>query len=141
MDDDGNTPLLLAVSLGKHRVITALLKAGADTSVRDENGMPLMHVAAMNGAFKAIQILITAGLDPRSQHEGLSPLHRAVMHGHTDTVKSLLNAEVPVDEETAEGLKPIELVGNSKGGLAMKEVLQKFARSASGSTGKAKPEL
>ena len=56
--------------------------------------------------------------------DGLTPLHRAVQAGHTDTIKALLNAEVPVDEPTADGRKPIELAPD----LKTKEVLGKFSR-------------
>jgi ankyrin repeat protein len=93
-------------------------------------------------------MLITHGMDLREKHtDGLAPLHRAVMGGHTDTVKAILNAEVPMDDPTAEGKTPMDLAEDlsmstpvaEKSGrrtpgikspqLAMKEVLQKFSRT------------
>ena len=45
--------------------------------------------------------------------------------GHIDTVKALLNAEVPADLKTADGRAPVDLAPT----LAMKEVLKKFGRA------------
>ena len=70
--------------------------------------------------------MITHGLNPRERHEdGMVPLHRAVANGYTDTVKSLLNAEVPHDELTSDGRSPMDLAPD----LATKEVLIKFSRA------------
>ena len=48
-DAEGMTPLLVAVTGGKHKVIKALLKAGADASVADPAGYTIMHIAADRG--------------------------------------------------------------------------------------------
>ena len=45
--------------------------------------------------------------------------------GHTDTIKSLFNAEVPANERTADGRGLMELAPD----LATKEVLAKFSRA------------
>lgn len=133
-DAEGLTPLMVAVAGGKHKVIKALLKAGADTTTTNAAGLPVMHVAAENGHERVIQVLITHGLDANAMHaeDGLTPFHRAVAKGHTDTVKSLLNAEVPADQPTADGRLPMDLApekGPEKGAIAMKEVLKKFSRA------------
>ena len=123
---NGMTPLMTAVTNGKHKVVKPLLKAGADATIANAEGYTVMHVAAEKGQYRVIQVLITHGLDPRDRHEdGLVPLHRAVAKGHTDTVKSLLNAEVPVDEPTSDGRTPMDLAPD----LATKEVLGKFSRA------------
>eukprot|EP00908_Phaeocystis_cordata_P016642 Transcript_27924.p1 GENE.Transcript_27924~~Transcript_27924.p1 ORF type:complete len:179 (-),score=42.37 Transcript_27924:68-604(-) len=124
--ETGMTPLMTAVTKGKHKVIKGLLKGGADPSVANADGYTVMHVAAEEGHERVLQVLITHGLDANERHEdGLTPLHRAVAKGHTDTVKSLLNAEVPVDQLTGDGRTPMDLAPD----LATKEVLGKFSRS------------
>ena len=86
-------------------------------------------VAAALGHARVIQVLLPAGIDPNVVHEadGLSPLHRAVLGGHTDATKTFLNAEVPADLPTADGKLPADLTDN----LAIKEILKKFARPKS----------
>lgn len=126
-DAEGATPLMIAVSGGKHKVIKALLKAGADTTTTNAAGFTVMHEAAEKGHERVIQVLITHGLDANEMNaeDGLTPFHRAVMGGHTDTVKSLLNAEVPADQPTADGRLPMDLAPDG----ATKEVLKKFSRT------------
>ena len=64
--------------------------------------------------------------------DGLRPLHRAVLSGNTDAVKTLLNAEVPSDTPTADGRTPMDLANEldipPKEKMAIIEVLKKFAR-------------
>ena len=126
-DAEGATPLMVAVTGGKHKVIKALLKSGADTATKNAAGLSVMHAAAEKGHERVIQVLITHGLDANEVHaeDGLTPFHRAVMGGHTDTVKSLLNAEVPADQPTADGRLPMDLAPDK----ATKEVLKKFSRA------------
>ena len=93
--DDGDTPLMLAVRLDKYKALKALIKAKADVGVHDAAGYTCMHVAADVGAARSIQVLLTAGVDANPRHDdGLHPIHRATINGHTDALKSLLNAEV-----------------------------------------------
>ena len=55
-------------------------------------------------------MLVTNGANLRELHaDGFSPLHRAVMKGHTDTVKAILNAEVPVEDPTGDGKTAMDL--------------------------------
>ena len=79
-----------------------------------------------------LQVLLPAGLDPNSPHEadGLRPMHRAVLSGSTDAVKTLLNAEVPADQPTADGRTLSELAEElpTAQRMATLEVLKKFAR-------------
>jgi len=148
---DGHTPLMYATINGKHRAFKALLTKGqADTSIANADGYTVMHVAAEKGNMKIIQNLITSGVSAKDVHaDGLAPLHRAVLGGHTDAVKALLNAEVPVDMATADGKTAMDLAetldmatpvtasgrrtpGVKSPRLAMKEVLQKFTRPEKG---------
>ena len=62
----------------------------------------------------------------------MRPIHRAVLSGNTDAVKTLLNAEVPADQPTADGKTPLELAAGldvpASQKMAIEEVLKKFAR-------------
>jgi ankyrin repeat protein len=96
VDAAGMTPLMTAVSGGKHKVIKALLKAEPTAAaIANAEGYSVMHVAADLGRDRVLQNLITHGLNPRDRHaDGLTPMHRAVINGHTDAIKSLFNAEL-----------------------------------------------
>jgi ankyrin repeat protein len=134
--EDGDTALLFAARLGKYKAVKALLKGKADTAAVDASGLTVMHVAAAAGEARVLQALLPAGLDANALHEadGLRPLHRAVLSGNTDAVKTLLNAEVPADQLTADGKSPLELADGlpSAQKMAVAEVLKKFARAPQG---------
>ena len=127
LGEDGDSPLMFAVRGGKHKAAKALIKAKADLSFVDANGMNMMHVAADRGDDKTLLVLLTAGLDPNTRQEadGLHPIHRAVLKGHTDAIKVLLNAEVSAMQPTADGRLPMDLAADK----ATQEVLKKFGRA------------
>jgi len=139
--EDGDTPLLMAVRGGKYKAIKSLIKGGADLSSADASGMTAMHIAAAAGEARVMQVLLPAGVDPNSLHEadGLKPIHRAVLSGDTDSVKTLLNADVPADEPTADGRTPMDFTADlddvskvkrtASPKAAMVDVLKKFARA------------
>ena len=133
LKDEGEPPLLLAVRLGKHKALKALFKnPKLDVDIADKDGLPVFHVAAASGSLKVVtEMLTTKKFDPLHVHEdGLAPLHRAVLSGSTDVVKALLNADVPVDQPTAETPEirvPMDMATDG----AMREVLKKFARTKS----------
>ena len=108
---DGDTPLLYAVRNGKHKAVKALITGKADTNVADEKGLTVMHLAAAGGFDRVMQILLPAKVEPNSLHEpdGMRPIHRAVLSGNTDAVKTLINAEVSAEQPTADGKTPLEL--------------------------------
>merc|ERR1711871_1230098 len=117
---------------GKYKAVKALINKKADIQAVDASGLNAMHVAATVGSDRVLQVLGPTGLDPNSVHEadGLRPIHRAVLSGSTDAVKTLLNAEVPADQPTADGRTPMQLAASLETAkkLAMEEVLRKFAR-------------
>ena len=66
VDAAGMTPLMTAVTGGKHKVVKALLKAEPTAAaIANAEGYSVMHVAADLGRDRVLQILITHGRDPR----------------------------------------------------------------------------
>ena len=66
VDAAGRTPLMTAVTGGKHKVVKALLKAEPKAAaIANAEGYSVMHVAADLGRDRVLQILITHGRDPR----------------------------------------------------------------------------
>ena len=63
-----------------------------DVTVLNAEGYSLLHVAAEKGIERIVQTLITHGVALSERHaDGYTPLRRAVLGSHTDTVKALLN--------------------------------------------------
>ena len=84
------TPLIMAV--GRGRVVKLLLDYGADPAAVDVRGITALMKAAMNGRGEVAALLLSISninLEARCGL-GMTALHRAVVGGHLNLVKMLL---------------------------------------------------
>ncbi|KAJ1416343.1 hypothetical protein B484DRAFT_156085 [Ochromonadaceae sp. CCMP2298] len=93
------TVTVTARTLGGHtEAVGSLLRAGADTSIGEENHYTPLHGAGFQGRAPALKLLLAHGLNPLDMHQdGFLPLHRAcwgMEKKHTDTVRVFLKAGV-----------------------------------------------
>jgi len=58
------TPLIRASQEGHAEAVKLLLKLGANTHIRDADGMQALHLAAQSGSVECFRALIEAGSDP-----------------------------------------------------------------------------
>mmetsp|Transcript_171 Transcript_171/g.342 ORF Transcript_171/g.342 Transcript_171/m.342 type:complete len:206 (+) Transcript_171:154-771(+) len=96
--EGGQTPLMRSVLGGHTEAVGSLLRAGADTSIGEENHYTPLHGAGFQGRAPALKLLLAHGLNPLDMHQdGFLPLHRAcwgMEKKHTDTVRVFLKAGV-----------------------------------------------
>lgn len=87
-DDQGRTPLLLAVMNEQIEVIPILLHLGASPAMQDINLKNSLHHAAENGNMEAAKLLIEVA--KRSLHDvdenNSSPLHYAARYGNANVI-------------------------------------------------------
>eukprot|EP00747_Dinoflagellata_sp_TGD_P167941 gnl/TRDRNA2_/TRDRNA2_193286_c0_seq1.p1 gnl/TRDRNA2_/TRDRNA2_193286_c0~~gnl/TRDRNA2_/TRDRNA2_193286_c0_seq1.p1 ORF type:complete len:351 (-),score=73.47 gnl/TRDRNA2_/TRDRNA2_193286_c0_seq1:89-1030(-) len=96
-DDDGNTPLLFAVTMGYASVVEALLAGGADASPADAKGNTPLHYAAATGRAPVIAALLDAGANPSiGNGKGKTPV---------DVVLQDINNPVANDKELMDRLR------------------------------------
>lgn len=93
---DSSDALIRAVRQGDTEKARALLEAGADPNLQDENGwLPLWH-AVVCGSLPMVDLLIDAGADiTLCQRNGHSALRMATAYGHSDIAHRLWNAAKP----------------------------------------------
>src|SRR5262245_24418354 len=115
------TPLHIAVFLGRLNVVDLLLAHGADVRARGNCGQTAMHLASFPQGFpEIINILLTHGADINArQNNRATPLHLAAM-GHNIEVVSLLlikGADVRLADST--GATPLHYAAQSGHGEAV----------------------
>ena len=114
---DGQTALfmsLLAPTDGKEaddRCAIALLKAGADSSLRHESGAMPIHLAAASNYVGALEEILTRrpqDVDAKT-NTGITPLMQAATEGHAKAVKLLLKFGAEPTLEDNDGLTAKEI--------------------------------
>ena len=86
--------LFEAVEKGDVEELKKLIAKGADVDAKNQEGWPLLVLAAKEGHADIVRILIKnrAQINVRDDEWGLTPLHIAAHQGHVDVVKVLIDA-------------------------------------------------
>ncbi len=116
----GDTPLSLAASLGRIKMLKYLISKGADVNVPMSNGMTPLMLAASEGRRPELQALLTprARVDAKDQG-GNTALILAARNGHAEAVKMLLAAHAFVNAQNARGRTALmEAAGKGHSGTA-----------------------
>jgi hypothetical protein len=116
MDGRWNTPLLIACSTGSARVVSELVKAGANVN-RHAGGNTPLTTACKNGYARVVAELLKGGANVNLQNrEGDSPLKTAFKGRHESIVNELVKAGADVNIFDSRGQIPLIIA--SKGGHA-----------------------
>ena len=131
-DEQGRTPLHVAVGGRDAGWVRALLAAGADHRMLTKAGYTVLMVAAENGTAEIVESLIAHGVDAgaRVAYHGMqSPLALAARsyRGSKPRARALIEAGAAVDEATARGQTPL-MAAASVGNLDTIELLSMPAR-------------
>lgn len=116
---DGESPLLMAVYLGRTEIVELLVSRGADPFGQHHHDpmttgiwQTLLHVAAANGHGKIVDLLLEGdkydkALINRIDNNRNTALHLAAAGGHVEIVKTLLAHGFNPDLTGANGKKPV----------------------------------
>ena len=104
-DEDGLTPLHLAVVMSeKPEVVALLLDKGADIEAHDKNGKTPLHRSVSYEKHEMVTLLLNRGADTeaRDRNEN-TPLHDAARSGKGDIVRLLLNRGADIEAREKNG--------------------------------------
>jgi len=97
----GSTPLITAASFGKEKIAKALIDAGADLGIKNNDGATALHTAAFFGRVEIVQLLIDANAD-RSAKNNFGATPRETVMGPFKDIK-------PIYEMLQQQLSPMGL--------------------------------
>jgi hypothetical protein len=99
--EGGSTPLITAIVFGKDDISKALIDAGANLDIRNNEGSTALLVAAMFCRTETLELLLEAGADPSMTNN----------YGSTalQTVEIPFESIRPVYDEISKGLGPLGL--------------------------------
>lgn len=109
-DDDGITPLYLAIESAPTCVIDLLLDKGANPNWKDEYGRSFLAEAVSEGWIDIVELLLEH--DARINTKdicGQTPLHEAVWGGYKEIAKLLITKGIDVDSTDKNGDTPLHV--------------------------------
>lgn len=93
-DEDGQTPLHIAVHHSHKKIIKILLKKGARTDIADNEGTYPLHIVSWNGNNRLVSLLLNANANMVNALDAdeTSSLSLASEQGHDEVVQNLIQA-------------------------------------------------
>jgi ankyrin repeat protein/Tol biopolymer transport system component len=121
-DENGKSPLHIAIEMKHTDIARYLIEKGADTSLKDKDNESPLHEAAATGNLEIASLLLERGVtslnDPNAaKHNGFvgnwTPLHLACLNRHPEMAQFLL--ENGADIEAVDGVKRTPLILSVEG--------------------------
>jgi len=123
-----STELLNVVLAGDVATAAALLKNGADCNSKNEEGAPVLMLAAGAGNLALVEVLIKAGAEvDASDAHGWTALMKALFNyeqnrGFPDVVSELIQAGADIEHQVSYGTRPL-MIAAGYGEARVVEVL------------------
>ncbi|XP_060585014.1 transient receptor potential cation channel subfamily A member 1 homolog isoform X3 [Ruditapes philippinarum] len=109
-DEDGNTPLMLAVESGRYKFAVNLINKGAAINTTNKWHMTPLHLAAIKGDIRIVKLLIEQGAKINAlNHEHQSPLHKAALFNNEDCISCLLDNGANLESKDKDNFTPLLL--------------------------------
>jgi ankyrin repeat protein len=110
-DASAGSPVAEAITFGHADVVRALIRAGADTGLRESSGVNLLHWATITDRASVIPLLSKAGVPLNDTDKaGFTPLMYAatVDHGNTASLRALLKSGADAGVRNPDGRNALE---------------------------------
>ena len=109
-NENGETPLHVALEYRNEVVARLLIERGADASVADEDGETPLHVASRHGNEAVARLLIDRGADALvADEDGDTLLHFALRHGNEAVARLLIDRGADASVADKYGQTPLHV--------------------------------
>ena len=107
-DDNGNTALLYASTLGATSIVKFLLEKGTDPNRRGADGFVPLHFAVFSNHIDTVHLLLNYGAkaDPLNP-SGYTPLYDAAAEGHLEVACTLIKHRADVSARGGDNSTPL----------------------------------
>lgn len=113
-DNDGQTPLIVAIQSQRFETVRYLLERGADLEAKDRHGQTPLILAAQKCIPETVNLLLEKGADPESKDNyGQTALMVAVWKSTPATVKLLLEKGASLEARDNNGHTPLVIAVRS----------------------------
>jgi len=95
VNQDGETPLMIASEIGNMRMLNILLVHNPDVNMKNQNGMTALMIAAENGQLFVVDRLVQEGAKTDiKNNRGETAVELAAKNGHKEVLELLNGKEV-----------------------------------------------
>ena len=133
LDAGGNPPLVMAAYKGYTKIVSLLLKAGANVKAVDPNmKATALHAAAFAGRLEAAKLLIAYGIevDKQGPYNGYTALHDAIWQNNVEVARVIIEAGADLSVRSKDGQTPQEFAADLHRQEIVKLIKQQMALSA-----------
>ena len=114
-DDNGASPLLLAIAHGQPESARLIIEAGCNKNKVHKDGRQPLHHCALYGDATTLQSLLQSGIDPNVlTKEGRTALLLASIEGHVNIAKVLIEHHCSVDCVFLDAITPLSVAADRK---------------------------
>lgn len=92
VNEFNQNPLLISLEAGRMDLAAMLIEAGADVNIKSKMLMTPLRVAAVAGNLSMVKLLLAKGALPQLPDDRLPPFHYAMVNGHDEIARLLLDA-------------------------------------------------
>ncbi len=125
-DKNGRIPLHYTVIVNRKEATRFLISKGSTVDARDKNKWTPLYLACVNDHPKMVELLVNRGANVNPE-VGPSPLVGAVMDGHTQVVRVLLEKKVLVHGSHGDATTPLHIAAEKGYADIVKLLLEKNA--------------
>lgn len=107
-DEDGRTPLEIAIGTGQFQIVQILFQfnTGIDVNEPGLNGHTFLHMAAISGNLDIVKYLVKRGANINAiipNNGPKKPIHLAAQQGHIECVEFFLDVGMDIDDTEGDG--------------------------------------